>query len=57
MTFREDFPMFWLGVLGVLACCALLCNQTRRTFDDFTWLGTVSATVYVGLYALLNGLP
>ena len=53
MTFREDFGVFWAGVLGVVFIC-FLCN---RDWDRFTTLATIAAVVYVGLYGAAYGLP
>lgn len=57
MTFRDDFGLFWGGVLGTLAVCWLVCYVRRQAWDDFTRLGTMAALVYVSLYLLAYGVP
>lgn len=57
MTFREDYQLFWSGVLGVLLLCWLLCHVRRAGWDDFTRLGTMASLAYVALYATAYGLP
>ena len=57
MTFREDFPLFWIGVLGTVAFTAIYTLLRGDPWDEFVTVSSLAAVAFIVLYAAINGLP